>query len=993
MSRLLNALLRYFPMVVGLLVAATLQAQVRYGQPETECFNRRQYGGGMQSWGVTQTANGMLYFANNDGLLEYDGTFWHLYNTPTGHIVRSVLAASDRIYVGQYHRVGYFSRSESHTLTYTSVHLPDTLSLIEDVWGLCEYDGRIFAQAQQAILEIDNDSVVRVHKPDDSHFFAIYVVDGDLIACDVERGLLLYNNGRFRELAEARELRGQYVTFAVPLAGVGVVLGTRTSGLWVMRNGGIERWDVEASDYAVRNELFCGIKLQDEMIALGTIRGGVVVVSSDGKIKTIVDRDKGLANNTVLGLGRDSEGNLWAALDNGIARLALGSNITLLHKAYNIGSGYAAAVMNGVCYFGTNQGLFAISDDKLRRADKSAADFKLVEGLVGQVWNLTCIGDNLFCAHDKGAFVIDKTGKPRKVTPAGERGVWGFCQINDSTVLCNSYYGLMRLVQRRGVWHWAGRLEGFGEGALYMAKEGNNTLWLTYGNEAIYRLTLSVDHSRIVHLDNLTNTFFSYDDKIYGAKVGSRVLFTSRKGVFTYNEARSTFESVDEVCNLFSADKMPRKVMADEVGRMWYFGDGDMGIIERAPDGSLVRNKAPFGSLTRCLVNGYESVCSTDSLNTFIAVEDGFAHYVHGREMRGSAPLDVNIRRLYNVGTDCVYEILNADSLRHFEYDFAHNSLVVEYAVCGFAHQNVEFSTMLEGYDNTWTDWTHNTKRELGNIYEGDYTLRVKARQADGTEGKELCVGITVHPPFYRSTFMKVLYALVLLGVVALCWWVLKRRERLVKIRQMEKEREELAKEKERLRIRAVEQEAELIKLRNRNLEDDKERKEKELTNQAFQLAKANELLSDTRDMLVEMRRQQSKISISETRERISSAITVIQRGLDDVSRMQLFEVHFETVHKEFFAHLSNVYPALSRNDMKVCAFIRMGMSSKEIASVLQITVHSVENARSAIRQKLGLGRENMKEFLQGICVEPVHDADTPAEAPDKPSNTLDVGG
>ena len=84
MSRLLNALLRYFPMVVGLLVAATLQAQVRYGQPETECFNRRQYAGGMQSWGVTQAANGMLYFANNDGLLEYDGTFWHLYNTPTG---------------------------------------------------------------------------------------------------------------------------------------------------------------------------------------------------------------------------------------------------------------------------------------------------------------------------------------------------------------------------------------------------------------------------------------------------------------------------------------------------------------------------------------------------------------------------------------------------------------------------------------------------------------------------------------------------------------------------------------------------------------------------------------------------------------------------------------------------------------------------------------------------------------------------------------------
>jgi len=170
------------------------------------------------------------------------------------------------------------------------------------------------------------------------------------------------------------------------------------------------------------------------------------------------------------------------------------------------------------------------------------------------------------------------------------------------------------------------------------------------------------------------------------------------------------------------------------------------------------------------------------------------------------------------------------------------------------------------------------------------------------------------------------------------------------------------------LRVQAVEQEAEIVKLRNRNLEEDKRQKEKELTNQAFQLAKVNELLSDIKQTLVDLRRKKDKMTVGAMTEGVQAVIKKIQFGLDDVSRMQLFEVHFENVHKEFFMKLTQMCPLLNRNELKICAFIRMGMSSKEIASVLQITVHSVENTRSLIRQKLGLGKENMREYMQSIC-------------------------
>lgn len=945
-------------------------AQVRCGLPETECFNRRQYGGGMQTWGVMQAETGLMYYANNDGLLEYDGTFWHLYKTPSGHIVRSVMTSGERIYVGQYHRVGYFEREDNHCLEYHSIPLPDSLVLVEDIWGLQEYEGRVFAMAQQAIMEISGDSVVKVHKPIGSHFFAMYVVDGELMTCDAQRGLLIYRDGCFEELHADEVLHGEFITFAVPVTGVGVVLGTRTSGLWLMKDGEVTQWAGSANDYAVRNELFCGVKVHGEKIALGTIRGGVAIVDSKGNIETIVNKELGLVNNTVLSLGEDRDGNLWAGLDNGIARLALGEEVSLIQNAYNIGSGYAMASHKGKNYFGTNQGLFVIGDDDLRRADKRATDFKLVEGLVGQVWGLQSIDGCLFCAHDKGAFLINEQGNAVRLTPADERGVWGFCQLSDNLIVCNSYYGLMRLERKDGKWQWVGRMEGFEEGSLYLTNEGNDVLWLTYGNEAIYRLSLNVDHSKVVKCENLTNTFFSHDDKVQCERIGDDIVFTSHKGLFTYDSKRKEFVELEALTSLFEEGNMPHKIMEDDYGRIWYFCQGEVGMIkEDMASGTYRRDKRDFASLMGCFVSGHEMVFSSDSVNTFIAIEDGFAHYSPTKDnFKPSLSGKVYVRRLINIGTDSVYELFGTSEDLVVEMEYEHNTILVEYSVCAFDNAPVEYRTMLEGYDETWSGWYNSPVREFGNIQEGNYVLRIKSRDVEGIESEEIRVKIVVHPPFVRSPFMKSLYTVFGIALLVMLYWVLRRRERLVKTRQMEKEREEMEKERERMRIKAVEQEAELIKLTNKNLEADKYNNEKELTNQAYQLAKANELISNTKEMLVDMRRKQNKMTIAEMRDSISNAISEIQRGLDDVSRMQLFEVHFEKVHKEFYAMMMSKYPSLNRNDLKICAFIRMGMSSKDIASVLQITVHSVENTRSAIRQKLGLGKENMRDFMQGIC-------------------------
>ncbi|MEZ5147473.1 MAG: hypothetical protein R2759_10450 [Bacteroidales bacterium] len=83
---------------------ALLYSQINgIGTPLIENYSRSDFKAGQQNWMIDQAPDGRLYFANNDGLLEFDGINWHLHRLPNGTFVRSIYAAADgKIYVGGY---------------------------------------------------------------------------------------------------------------------------------------------------------------------------------------------------------------------------------------------------------------------------------------------------------------------------------------------------------------------------------------------------------------------------------------------------------------------------------------------------------------------------------------------------------------------------------------------------------------------------------------------------------------------------------------------------------------------------------------------------------------------------------------------------------------------------------------------------------------------------------------------------------------------------
>ena len=117
------------------------------GFPLIENFSQEEYKAGTQNWGIEIMDNGHLFFANNSGLLQYDGLNWHLYKLPNKTIVRSVcISKSKRIYVGGQDELGYFLPNEQGQLTYFSIieKIPDSFLPLQDVWQMIEKDGLLY---------------------------------------------------------------------------------------------------------------------------------------------------------------------------------------------------------------------------------------------------------------------------------------------------------------------------------------------------------------------------------------------------------------------------------------------------------------------------------------------------------------------------------------------------------------------------------------------------------------------------------------------------------------------------------------------------------------------------------------------------------------------------------------------------------------------------------------------------------------------------------
>jgi DNA-binding CsgD family transcriptional regulator len=271
---------------------------------------------------------------------------------------------------------------------------------------------------------------------------------------------------------------------------------------------------------------------------------------------------------------------------------------------------------------------------------------------------------------------------------------------------------------------------------------------------------------------------------------------------------------------------------------------------------------------------------------------------------------------------------------------------------------NLEYSYRLNGFDNNWSEWSKRTEKEYTNLPAGNYSFEVKVRNNLGNESAAATYAFKMLPPWYQTTWAYLFYLLLFgAGIYALFKWQQKKFEEQQTKHDEEQKRLQYIYDLERSKT-----ESELVTLRNEKLEVEINFKNSELASSAMHLVKKGELLTKIKAELAHvMKVTDNPQAVSELKKMMKSL------GEDDNmdKEWENFTKHFDKVHSDFIVSLKETHPSITNNEIKLCAYLRMNLSTKEIAQLMNISVRGVEISRYRLRKKLGIGTEtNLFDYL-----------------------------
>lgn len=786
----------------------------------------------------------------------------------------------------------------------------------EEIWHILVGPDFVLFQSFSTLYKYDYQKIT-VLQPPASIMFARWV-DGRIYLPVIGRGLYeLSADNTFRFVAGTAPLAGEIVQFLVPNGAGGLWVGTTGRGIFEIAGGQCRPWPNALNAEFQRYQLNKAVALRDGGWAIGTILNGAYVLDAAGRLRFHLNRENGLQNNTVLALLEDRAGNLWLGLDRGIDLAALRSPLTFFSdQTGRIGTVYAAARHRGLLYVGTNQGVFA-------RAP--GGDFRLVDGTQGQVWELRVFDGQLLCGHNGGTFGIegltavkisDVTGGWSAVAPVGRPGV----------LLQGTYTGLV--VFRRdpatsGRWRFSHRVAGFTQPLKKIVFDARGNLWGAHPNKGLFRLRLSDDLREVEELRLFTRADgLPSDLQLDLAVIQGNLVVNSDRGVLQIDtgSARTAFR------------------LLPETGRQkWLPGAGDDYFVVDSSGIRLVRRDFTL-PLSLPMVPAFETVVALSDDEYLFCLENGFALLDQSTAaFARPAAAETPVVRLIETATG---EAVRPAPGAALKFAWEQNNLRFLFTVPAF-EQTPRFSWRLDGFSDKWSPWQAGAEKELTNLPPGDYTFRLRANGG----GPEAAVALRIAPPWYRSVWAGVFYLALFIAV----FWAVEQVNR----RRLDRQRRRMESDKEReLARQRAEAERELLALEVEN-------KSRELSNAALNLIRKNEVLQRLKDELLSAR--------SEPRA-LSKLARLIDQHLESDHDWEVFEESFNRVHDDFFKRLRHDFADLTPGDLRLAAYLKMNLSSKEIAPLLNISVRGVENKRYRLRKKLGLAEDaNLTDFIMGF--------------------------
>jgi DNA-binding CsgD family transcriptional regulator len=297
----------------------------------------------------------------------------------------------------------------------------------------------------------------------------------------------------------------------------------------------------------------------------------------------------------------------------------------------------------------------------------------------------------------------------------------------------------------------------------------------------------------------------------------------------------------------------------------------------------------------------------------------------------------------------------NASITEEGSFSNDENNISFSYAVPEYnKYINAEYKFMLDGFQSEWSEWSSNSTMHFENLPTGFYTFKVKSKIANSETENVAEYSFRIKKPWYRTIFA--LFCYLILGMVA-ANYIHKTYQKYYHIQQ-----EKLIEENNLLlEIQQLENEQQLMKIKNEQLAQDFDAKNKELAVSTMSLIKKDELLALIKE---DLKGSTAEGGINN----IKSVISTITRNISEDKSWNVFKDAFDTADKDFLKKVKAAHPSLTPNDLRLCAYLRLNLSSKEVAPLINISVRSVEIKRYRLRKKMELPHEQgLVEYILSI--------------------------
>ncbi|MGB5982568.1 MAG: LuxR C-terminal-related transcriptional regulator [Nonlabens sp.] len=871
--------------------------------------------GGSQNWSVDTDQNGVVYVANNSGLSSYNGQFWSLHALPQNTIIRSVLCVGNRIYTGSYEDFGFWEKDHIGQLTYHSLRSKfqgEGPVQSEEFWQIIEFDNRIIFRSFGAIYAYDGKKIEKI--VENYTVTSLTVYKNRLLFGSLGNGVMEIADNEVRPFLYNQKLEDlDEISLISSHGGILFINDIEKGGYFfdgdqvLPLTNSVQR---AISEFSLNTAAF----VSEEMIVFGTVKNGILLHNITSGSFDIINKQAGLNNNTVLEMKIDGD-YLWLALDNGTCRININSAYKFFNDATGVlGTVYDIAFFKNSYYLASNTGIYTFNENGL----------KLIRNSEGHCWSLTLFEDFLLCGHNRGAFILD--GENLSPVNGSFSGVYSFTPIPNSNKLLISTYSGLGLLHTDNNSPSISKLEGLDVPVNKALFENDSIIWVSGYYKDLFKVNFNPNEFLIRDINRLSENLALDEFKVDVEIINQKPYLIS--GSNWYNQKG------DETI-LKKVESMSEQVFLNNTSSGLWTRDERVSSFNNYDHHLNIKKSKDFNPrLAKRFVSGHEKVILKNDSTLLFNLTDGFASLNLEKDdtQIKSTPIISKIfldKKLIELPKNDILKLTHQEA-RMIEFEVfvpnAYESLL-EFELTG----KQQFNETIES-----------GKFALQNLPTGAYKLHIN--QKNSLVNKST-ITLLVAPPWYYSNYMIVVYIVIFLIILFLVGKFQKRKAE--KSHFMEQER---LKEEAKQRIEDLEK---------KNLINEVKAKRKELTNSTAAVVQKNETIISLRNELKRLEK------VSPNTLRTKNILHRSGEQLDSKNDWTLFESRFNELNEDFFKSLSQAFPKLTTKDRKLCAYIKIGLTSKEIAPLLGITKRSVELQRYRLRKKLNLDTNiSFTEFL-----------------------------